>query len=34
MKKFFDEIIKLYSKYDMDISVVINDLVNSMTFRG
>lgn len=33
MQKFFEEVIALYSKYDLDVSVVINDVVNSLTMR-
>ena len=35
MKKFFEMIIERYSKYDnLDTAIVINDVVNSMTFRA
>lgn len=33
MQKYFEEIIALYSKYDLDISVVVNDVVNTLTMR-
>lgn len=35
MKKFFEMIIERYAKYDnLDTAMVINDVVNSLTFRA
>ena len=35
MKNFFENIIETYSKYDnLDTSIVINDVIRGMTFRG
>lgn len=33
MLQFFKDIIERYSKYDMNVAVVINDVVNSMSGR-
>ena len=34
LTKFFEDIIERYSKYDnLDVAIVMNDVINSMTFR-
>lgn len=33
MRRVFEELIERYSKYDLDVAMVINDYINSMTGR-
>ena len=33
MRRVFEELIERYSKYDLDVAMVINDYINNMTGR-